>query len=314
MHSFVKYFVISVLCFAFRVVFGQVLLNYGSGTYDVDGNFYSSIVLSNGQEWTTSNLKTTHFSDGTAIAFCPESSVWSNTVSPSYSNYNNSMDQADTYGLLYNFFVANNSRNVCPSGWRVPTQLDWTNLTQALGGLGVSGGKLKAEGLTHWAQPNFLATDEIHFKALPNGCRYEGGNYNNLTFYSFFWTSTELDTVFGWYRALKYNTDATIRDYTKKQSGYAIRCMRDSELVGLVNADKNQMFITPNPASSYVQVVSNMPFSPDEIIKVYDFNGRMLLCKPIDSGEINITSLTPGIYFLELEYGEHKSRMKLIKE
>ena len=146
-------------------------------------------------------------------------------------NYNMSdswCNQCETYGRLYSFKAA---LNACPSGWHLPSDAEWTNLTTYLGGEGIAGGKLKETGTTHWQSPNTGASNETGFKALPGGYRYGNGTFNG-TFstignFGIWWSSTEHDTGSTWsWRMINFVRNV-IRGLNTKESGFSVRCVRD---------------------------------------------------------------------------------------
>jgi uncharacterized protein (TIGR02145 family) len=137
---------------------------------DVDGNTYKVVIIGT-QVWMAENLKTTKYSDGTPIPLVTDNTAWSNLTTPGYCWYNNdSATIAQTYGALYNWYTVNTG-NLCPAGWHVPTDAEWTILITYLGGEDVAGGKLKEAGTAHWSSPNTGATNETGFTALPGGFR-----------------------------------------------------------------------------------------------------------------------------------------------
>ena len=120
------------------------------------------------------------------------------------------------------------SRNVCPTGWHVPTDIEWTTLTNYLGGESVAGEKLKETGTRHWKDPNIGSTNETGFSALPGGDRYSKGIYFDLGTVGIWWSASECTTpANAWYRYLEYNSVAVFRDYYNKNSGLSVRCLKD---------------------------------------------------------------------------------------
>ena len=193
---------------------------------DIDGNEYGTVLIGN-QVWMSENLKVTKYKDGTAIPTGHSNSVWSNLSSGAYAVYDDDDVNTDTYGFLYNWYAVDDSRIIAPDGWHVPTDDEWTTLTDYLGGTSVAGGKMKETGTEHWGSPNTDATNESGFTALPGGYRDYYGYYNNQGFSGYFWSSTELSSNYAWYRLLNYNTSGVYRTNDNKTYGFSLRCVRD---------------------------------------------------------------------------------------
>jgi uncharacterized protein (TIGR02145 family) len=186
------------------------------------------------------NLKVTHYSDGTEIPLVESTSEWDTqgiTVK-AYCFYENSSTYRDLYGALYTWAAAMNGaesstanpsgvQGVCPSGWHLPSDTEWTELTDHLGGLGIAGGKLKEAGTTHWNSPNTGATNESGFTALPGGGRYGNGVFNDVGNSAEFWVATEDGSVNAWARNIIYNSAAVNRLGYYKSPGFSVRCVRD---------------------------------------------------------------------------------------
>ena len=116
---------------------------------DDDGNVYHSVTIGT-QVWMVENLKTTKYNDGTSIPLVTDATDWHNLLTPGYCwNNNDEATYKATYGALYNWYTVNTG-NLCPTGWHVPGDAEWTTLTTYLGGEDVAGGKLKEVGITHW--------------------------------------------------------------------------------------------------------------------------------------------------------------------
>jgi len=156
----------------------QVTFNTPVLITDYDGNIYNSVTIGT-QTWLTENLKTTHLNDGTPISNIPDSATWVNTLSPAYVWYNNNAVTFADYGILYNWTTVNTGL-LCPTGWHVPTDADYTTLMTFLGGSFGAGSKLKETGTTHWLPPNLDATNEVGFTALPGGMRGFMGPFNGI--------------------------------------------------------------------------------------------------------------------------------------
>lgn len=196
---------------------------------DIDGNVYHIVTIGT-QVWMVENLKTTRCNDGISIFNITDSTQWSNMTTPAYCWYLNDEDNyKDPYGALYNWYTVETGK-ICPTGWHVPTDDEWTTLIDYLGGERVAGGKLKEKGTTHWESPNSEATNESGFTALPNGFRFGSfgnGSFKSLGFSGYWWSSTEYYATLAWVRGMVYDTGDVYRDFSFKDYGYSVRCVRD---------------------------------------------------------------------------------------
>lgn len=193
---------------------------------DYDGNVYDTVSIGT-QVWMKQNLKTTHYRNGDEIPNVTVNSEWGTTLYGAYSDYNNNAVNSVTYGRLYNFYAVADARNLCPNGWHVPSDADWTTLTSYLGGSTVAGGKLKEAGLSHWNALNDGATNETGFTALPAGYHANYGTYAGIGVLNYFWSSTEYDATYVWARFL-FNYDTNVnRSYYAKNQGYSVRCLKN---------------------------------------------------------------------------------------
>ena len=147
-------------------------------------------------------------------------------------------DNYATYGVLYNWTAAMDGeassttnpsgiQGVCPAGWHLPSDAEWTKLTNYLGGTSVAGGKLKETGTTHWASSNYKATNETGFTALPGGGRYSSGAFNLIGSRGYWWGATESSAVSAWGRDMSYGYSGVSRNYGSKEVGFSVRCVRD---------------------------------------------------------------------------------------
>jgi uncharacterized protein (TIGR02145 family) len=132
-----------------------------------------------------------------------------------------------TYGVLYNWPAA---MVACPPGWHLPSDEEWTALTNFLGGEGVAGGKMKETGTAHWLSTNtgyIGATNKSGFSALPGGFRYYYGQFTNIGYSGYWWSSTEIGTNYPWYRFLYYDYSHVYRHFNTNEDGFSVRCVRD---------------------------------------------------------------------------------------
>ncbi|MBW6492809.1 MAG: PKD domain-containing protein [Lentimicrobium sp.] len=204
----------------------------GTGTVtDIDGNVYQTVIIGT-QEWMAENLKVTHYSNGDAIPNVTGDSQWGALTTGAYCWYDNDINWKNAYGALYNWYAAVDSRGLCPVGWHVPTDAEWTILTNYLGGSNVAGGKMKStrtepDAHPRWNLPNTGATNESGFSGLPGGNRDYSGTFYYHGWTGFFWSSSEFSSDFAWYRDLYYYDSSVGRNYYYKQNGFSVRCLRD---------------------------------------------------------------------------------------
>ncbi len=169
---------------------------YGPNITDVEGNSYKTVYIGT-QQWMAENLKVTKYNDGTALNIIGTTLLQDNTTG-AWSYCNNDVANNAKYGKLYNWYAVspttNGNKNVCPTGWHVPTNAEWTVLTEYLGGESVAGGKMKEVGTTNWNSPNVDATNTSLFTGLPGGNR-ESGDYYGIGSGGCWWSSTEISTT-----------------------------------------------------------------------------------------------------------------------
>ncbi len=202
----------------------------GPNITDAENNTYKTVTIGT-QTWMAENLKVTKYNDGTAIPNITDNTQWSNLTTGAWSYYNNDVANNAKYGKLYNWYalskISNGNKNVCPTGWHVPTDAEWTVLTDYLGGESVAGGKMKEVGTTSWNSPNTDATNTSLFTGLPGGYRYNSGGYGSIGNDGYWWSSTENNTYYAWYRTLFNVHGDTYRNSNYKKFGLSVRCLRD---------------------------------------------------------------------------------------
>jgi uncharacterized protein (TIGR02145 family) len=214
-----------------------------SGTVtDVDGNIYNTITIGT-QVWMKENLKTTKYRNGDSIGTTtPATLDISGESTPKYQwAYDGNESNVATYGRLYTWYAITDSRNVCPSGWHVPTDAEWTTLFNYLtnngygyGGSGSNIAKSMAatSGWTTNTTAGTVGNDQASnnssgFSALPGGYRLLNGAYDLIGGFGYWWSSTEYDSTVAWNRFMTYNYSDVLRNYPNKQSGFSVRCLRD---------------------------------------------------------------------------------------
>ncbi|MDY0143856.1 MAG: fibrobacter succinogenes major paralogous domain-containing protein, partial [Bacteroidales bacterium] len=197
------------------------------GAKDIEGNTYNAVKIGN-QVWMAENLKTTKYNDGTAIPNVTNNATWGALTTSAYADYNNTPSNSTTYGKLYNYYAVVDARKICPTGWHVPTNTEFSTLIDYLGGTSVAGGKLKETGTTHWTTPNSGATNETGFTALPGGCRSDGSFYD-IGKEGNWWSATGLfNPSFAYDFLMIYNGSSVSKTYSHKSLGQSVRCVRDN--------------------------------------------------------------------------------------
>ena len=210
----------------------QTLGKPGPNITDVEGNSYKTVTIGT-QTWMAENLKVSKYNDGTTIPNITDNTQWSKLTTGAWSYQNNDVTNNAKYGKLYNWYAVsptkNGNKNVCPTSWHVPTDAEWTVLTDYLGGLTVAGGKMKEVGTASWNSPNTDATNTSLFTGLPGGFRFSSDDgYRNIGDGGRWWSSTEGGLVhYAWDRYLNYDNGIANRNYSYSRDGLSIRCLRD---------------------------------------------------------------------------------------
>jgi uncharacterized protein (TIGR02145 family) len=197
---------------------------------DVDGNNYNTVQIGT-QCWTQSNLKVSKYRNGDNIPTGLSNTAWQNTTAGAYAIYNNNPVNDGLYGKLYNHYAVMDTRGLCPTGWHVPTDGEWTTLETFLGGSSVAGGALKSAATQPtpggWFSPNTGATNSSGFSAGPGGLRTLNGAFNYVGYLGHWWSSS-LSGTNAWDRSLYRDYGLMSRNYTNLRSnGFSVRCLRD---------------------------------------------------------------------------------------
>jgi uncharacterized protein (TIGR02145 family) len=215
---------------------------------DASGNTYPTVTIGT-QVWMAENLRTTKYQDGSNIPIVTDNIQWSNNYSfqqPMMCWYNNDSAtySANRFGALYNWYVvnpsANGNKNVCPTGWHVPTDAEWNILIKYLDPAAdttclvctqssISGGSMKSTGTLFWESPNTGATNISGFTGLPAGIR-GSAPFREIGRYTYWWSSTPSNNGGGlaWIRRLYYQDGTAFRTYpNSNSSGFSVRCLRD---------------------------------------------------------------------------------------
>lgn len=187
-----------------------------------DGNIYQTLTIGN-QTWMAENLKylpavfgpvTSSQTDPRYYVFGYDGTVVSEAKAT--QNY-------ATYGVLYNWPAA---MSACPAGWHLPTDAEWTQLATFLGESD-AGGKLKETGTAHWHDPNYAATNETGYTALPGGYCFSGTSFTDMGIAGYWWSATEANNSGSWYRGMGSSYSELIKVSNFKNLGFSVRCVKD---------------------------------------------------------------------------------------
>ncbi len=206
-------------------------ITYGSVT-DIDNNVYKTVVIGN-QEWMAENLRVSRYNDGTEIPKVADDDEWGELTTGAYCWYDNNSQYDIPYGKLYNWYAVDTGI-LCPQGWHVPSNDDWTDMVDYLGGIRTAGGKLKHAGTKYWESPNSDATNETGFTALPGGYRYyESGSFNYMGRVGRWWTKTDYsksgsDQEIWANDRTMFNGSGGVGTslYLHKKNGASVRCIK----------------------------------------------------------------------------------------
>jgi uncharacterized protein (TIGR02145 family) len=206
-----------------------------SSVFDLDNNSYSTVQIGT-QCWIKSNLRASKYSNGENIPTGLSNSSWFNTWQTrigAYAFYNNDPRNDDLYGKLYNHYAVTDGRGLCPTGWHVPLDAEWTTLENHLGGGSVAGGALKSMAIQPtpggWELPNSGATNSSGFTALPGGFRNTNGDFYNVSTWGYWWSSPPPNSwPDAWYRRLNiYNSEIQRPTSLNQSFGFSVRCLKD---------------------------------------------------------------------------------------
>lgn len=190
---------------------------------------FDSVQIGN-QIWMKRNLDVDRFQNGDPIPEAKSVNEWSiagKNKQPAWCYYDNDTENGRIYGKLYNWYAVNDPRGLAPEGWHVPSDEEWTTLTDYLGGEDSAGGKMKSTGTQYWKSPNAEATNESGLSGLPGGFRTYDEGFLNIGFDGNWWSYSELNTDPAWLRGLSYDDGKVYRSFLTKEDGFSVRCLRD---------------------------------------------------------------------------------------
>lgn len=174
------------------------------------------------------NLNIGHFSNGDSIPEVKSQNDWiaaNSANKPAWCFYNNDPLNENIYGRLYNWYAVTDARGICPEGWHVPSDSEWSELIEHLGGYKNSGKLIKSKNL--WQQSNNPGNNESGFNALPSGYRNFYGDFFFLNLHGYFWSSSEHYNHLAWYHTVDFSLNEVLRYYNVKGNGFPIRCLKN---------------------------------------------------------------------------------------
>ena len=177
------------------------------------------------QIWMKRNLDVDTFRNGDAIPQAKTDAEWRRAGEqgkPAWCYYENAGLYGEKYGKLYNWFAVNDLRGLAPEGWHVPSDKEWDELVEYLGGEEEAGKRMKT---SHGWEDNGNGTDEVGFSGLPGGERNGLGTFDYIGEDGTWWSSTEAITNLAWSRTLIYESGDVSRDFNSKVFGFSVRCV-----------------------------------------------------------------------------------------
>ena len=181
------------------------------------------------QFWTTKNLDVSTYRNGETIRHASTPQEWQDAASKGEGAWcynDNDPSNGEMYGKLYNWYAVNDPRGLAPELYHIPSDAEWSVLTEYLGGEQIAGFKMKSTTTTGWAN-NGNGDNSSGFNGLPGGLCNNKGNFSNVYVYGNWWSSSESSANNAWNRNLYYNTTLVNRSNNFKSSGFSVRCLRD---------------------------------------------------------------------------------------
>ena len=216
-----------------------------------DSKVYKTVNIG-GQTWMAENLAWLPAVVGPATSSSADSYYYVNGYDGTVVADAKATDNYKKYGALYNWPAAMNGsasstlvpsgvQGICPDGWHLPSDAEWTNLTDYLtnngfgyGGSGddISKSMASTSGWTAYGTAGTVGNDQTTnnssgFTALPGG-RSSGGGFSNLGNYAYFWSASEIGTSSAWSRYLSYNVDGVTRFNYIRNHGFSVRCLQNN--------------------------------------------------------------------------------------
>ena len=192
---------------------------------EYDGYTYDLVQIGD-QCWFAENLRNEHYANGDAIPGDLSNIDWSKAEDTNLGAqviYNNDASNLTDYGRLYNWYAVDDARGLCPSGWHVPTDDQFTVLTDILGGTQYAGEAMKSSPTD---SPAWDGTNTSGFSGLAGGYRNYVGDFHNGGDHGYFWSASAYGTG-AWVRGLYGGSTEVGRGLNSRRYGFSVRCVRD---------------------------------------------------------------------------------------
>jgi uncharacterized protein (TIGR02145 family) len=210
----------------------RVIRTFDGYATDYEGHVYSTVRLGD-QEWMTGNLQTIYFSNGNEIKTTyPPNLNTENEDQPVYQwmsgGYGGFQTQAPD-GRLYTWYTVTDSRNLCPTGWHVPSIDEWNELLDHLGGDSLTTRDFIWANNYHWDSPANISATEGSFCAQTVGFRDVTGGFHHASDYgTYWWSASEASPSNGYVIHSGYDEHGRVVQTNKnKKSGFTVRCVKD---------------------------------------------------------------------------------------
>jgi uncharacterized protein (TIGR02145 family) len=199
---------------------------------DIDGNSYRLVTIGS-QTWTKSNLNVSRYRNGDLIPQVQDPAAWAALTTGAWCYYENNTANDTVYSKLYNWYAVNDPRGLAPTGYHIPTDIEWSSLVNFLDpttngsiNINVSGNKMKAT--TGWTPYSGITnTNSSGFTGLPGGLRGMNGSFYNVGYGGYWWSSSEAGSASAWTRGLSSSNSYASRFFNYKKYGFSLRCVRD---------------------------------------------------------------------------------------
>jgi uncharacterized protein (TIGR02145 family) len=237
------------------------------------------------QIWMAGNLTTAQYNDGTSIPYVTDQSTWGTLTTPAYCWYNNVV--GGTYAL-YNWYTINTGK-LCPTGWHIPTDAEWTIMENYLIANGYNydgtlvGNKIAKslaldDVVNFWTPSTVTGTpgntdyptyrNKSGFKAVPSGYRDGGGGFGSSGIGAYWWSTQELNVSTACGPYMTNDGINTSRICIDKKYGFSVRCLQNVQPVAEISGTTAVCISAPQPNITFTGITGTAPF-----IFTYTING-----------------------------------------